>query len=148
MNIYRLHRAARAPSDYTGAMLAGGRWNPIGSAMLYASRHLSLACIEVLVHVDKSQLPRDYVWSRAELRDEPRFLEMQDSRDIGSCQRAGLSWLRMSDQLGVQVPSVIIPEEFNVLLNPNHAEYSRLLWIQPQPFRFDPRLFASEPHIL
>ena len=61
-----MHRSARAAADYTGAMLAGGRWNPIGTPMLYTAQHLSLACIEVLVHLDKSQLPRDYVWSRAE----------------------------------------------------------------------------------
>ena len=58
-----MHRSARALGDYTGAMLAGGRWNPIGTPMLYTARHLSLACIEVLVHLDKSQLPRDYVSS-------------------------------------------------------------------------------------
>jgi hypothetical protein len=57
-----MHRAARRASDYTGAMLAGGRWNPIGTPMLYTAEHLSLACIEILVHVDKNQLPRDYVW--------------------------------------------------------------------------------------
>ena len=145
MNIYRLHRAARAPADYTGAMVAGGRWNPIGAAMLYTARHLSLACIEVLVHLDKGQFPRDYVWSRTELHDEPQSLTVQRLNEVVSCQAAGLSWLRMSGQLAVQVPSVLIPEEFNVLLNPNHVDYSGLVWNDPQPFRFDPRLFASEP---
>ena len=56
MQVYRMHRAARAAGDYTGAMLAGGRWNSIGAPMLYTARYLSLACIEVLVHLDKSQL--------------------------------------------------------------------------------------------
>ena len=37
MEIYRLHRSVRAAADYTGAMLAGGRWNPIGTPMLYRS---------------------------------------------------------------------------------------------------------------
>jgi RES domain-containing protein len=62
MKIYRMHRAARAPGDYKGATVAGGRWNPIGTPMLCAARHLSLARVEVLVHLDKSQLPRGYVW--------------------------------------------------------------------------------------
>ena len=145
MNVYRLHRAARAPADYTGAMLAGGRWNPIGAAMLYTARHLSLACLEVLVHLDKSQFPSDYVWSRADLRDDPQFLEAQKANDVVPCQTAGLSWLRMSGQLAVQVPSVLIPEEFNVLLNPNHVHYAGLEWTEARPFSFDPRLFASEP---
>ena len=61
MTIYRMHRAKRPAGDYRGAMVAGGRWNPIGTAMLYTAEHLSLACLEVLVHLDKDQLPRDYV---------------------------------------------------------------------------------------
>jgi len=68
-----MHRARRLASDYRGAMVAGGRWNPIGVSMLYAAAHLSLACLEIHVHVDKGQLPRDYVWSKAELPD-PRDL--------------------------------------------------------------------------
>jgi RES domain-containing protein len=55
-------------------MVAGGRWNPIGIPMLYTAEHLSLACLEVLVHLDKGQLPRDDVWSKAELTDIPDLL--------------------------------------------------------------------------
>jgi RES domain-containing protein len=47
MTIYRLHCAARSAVDYTGAMLAGGQWNPIGTPMLYTAEHLSLACLEI-----------------------------------------------------------------------------------------------------
>ena len=74
-------------------MVAGGRWNPIGVAMLYTARHLSLACIEVLVHLDKGQFPRDYVWSRSELRDVPQLSEIYRLNDVVSCQAAGHSWL-------------------------------------------------------
>jgi RES domain-containing protein len=69
MTIYRMHRASRSAADYRGAMIAGGRWNPIGVPMLYTAEHLSLACLEVLVHLDKGQLPREYVWSRSSLLD-------------------------------------------------------------------------------
>jgi RES domain-containing protein len=69
-----MHRSARAAGDHTGAMLAGGRWNAIGMPMLYTAEHLSLACLEVLVHLDKGQLPRNYVWSKAELPDRPEAL--------------------------------------------------------------------------
>jgi hypothetical protein len=51
-------------------------------------------------------------------------------------------------QLAIQVPSVIIPEEFNVLLNPGHIGYKRLVWSDPRLFRFDPRLFIAEPQTL
>jgi hypothetical protein len=54
----------------------------------------------------------------------------------------------MRKQLAVRVPSAVISEEFNVLLNPNHAAYGSLVWSEPRLFRFDPRLFAAEPYTL
>jgi len=148
MKIYRMHRSARGAGDYTGAMLAGGRWNRIGTPMLYAAQHLSLACIEILVHLDKGQLPRDYVWSRAELPEVPEFLQFGSLNNIGSCQEGGDRWVSTMNQLAVRVPSVVIPEEFNILLNPAHVAYNTLAWSEPQPFRFDPRLFTAEPQTL
>jgi RES domain-containing protein len=145
MNIYRMYRSARAAADYTGAMLAGGRWNPIGTPMLYTAQYLSLACIEVLVHLDKSQLPRDYVWSRTSLPNTPGTLPCGNLTRIASCQAAGHAWVSAGDQLAIQVPSIVIPEEFNILLNPNHTGCANLVWSEPRPFRFDPRLFIVEP---
>lgn len=148
MTVYRMHRLVRAAGDYTGALLAGGRWNSIGTPMLYTAQHLSLACLEILVHLDKSQLPRDYAWSRADLSHVPEFLDNARLDEISSCQQAGNIWIRSANQLSIQVPSVIIPGEFNVLLNPTHANYKALAWSESQPFRFDPRLFVAEPQTL
>jgi RES domain-containing protein len=148
MTVYRMHRSARAAKDYTGAMLGGGRWNPIGTPMLYAAQHLSLACIEVLVHIDKGQLPRDYVWSKSELSSPMGLLSFDDLNHVASCQLAGDRWVRESGELAIKVPSVVIPEEFNILLNAIHAGYNSLRWSDPRPFRFDPRLFVAEPYPL
>jgi RES domain-containing protein len=148
MKVYRMHRSERAPGDCTGAMLAGGRWNPIGTPMLYASEHLSLACIEILVHLDKGQLPRDYVWSSTELTETPGLLRFENLNDMKSCKAAGHRWVHAAGALAVQVPSVVIPEESNILLNPEHAGYNDLVWSEPRPFRFDPRLFIAEPQTL
>jgi RES domain-containing protein len=148
MKIYRMHRAVRAAADYSGAMLAGGRWNPIGTPMLYTAKHLSLACLEILVHLDKSELPRDYVWSWTDLPQNPERLQFDDLNHVSSCQAAGHSWVRTAGELAVQVPSVVIPAESNFLLNPAHEGYSKLFWDEPRPFRFDPRLFGSEPRTL
>jgi RES domain-containing protein len=90
MKIHRMHRSARAAKDYTGAMLAGGRWNPIGTPMLYTAQNLSLACLEILVHLDRSQLPVDYVWSRAELADPPSALQHTDLKSIEPARRRGI----------------------------------------------------------
>jgi RES domain-containing protein len=143
-----MHRARRAAGDYRGAMVAGGRWNPIGIPMLYTAEHLSLACLEVLVHLDKGQLPSDYVWSKTELPYTPELLSDAIPSTVSACQAAGQAWIAGRMELAIRVPSVIISEEFNVLLNPHHAEYESVIWSEPRAFRFDPRLFAAEPQTL
>ena len=143
-----MHRIRRPAADYRGAMMAGGRWNPIGIPMLYTAEHLSLACLEVLVHLDKGQLPRDYVWSKTELAVAPGVLANIASPSVSHCQTAGEAWVRERVELAGRVPSVIIPEEFNILLNPRHEGYDAVRWSDPRPFHFDPRLFVAEPHTL
>jgi len=104
MEVYRLHRAAHLTADYTGAFRAGGRWNAIGTPMLYAAEHLSLACIEVLVHVSKTQLPVDYVWSKAELPEKPRVLVIRLPDSATACQEIGSDWISNVQELAVRVP--------------------------------------------
>jgi len=148
MNIYRMRRATRPAADYRGAMLAGGRWNPIGIPRLCTAEHLSLACLEVLVHLDKSQLPRDYVWSKAELPGSANVFRMAIPAEVTACQIAGERWIREGQQLAIRVPSIIVPEEFDILVNPNHTGYAALAWSEPRPFQFDRRLFVSEPRVM
>jgi len=116
--------------------------------MLYTAQHLSLACLEVLDHVDQGQLPRDYVWSKAELSEIPELLSHTVPPTVSDCQATGEAWVLQRQQLAVRVLSVLIPEEFNVLLNPRHSAYESVLWSEPRPLHFDPRLFAAEPRVL
>ena len=145
MLIYRLHRAVREAADYTGAVLAGGRWNSPGTPMLYASQHLSLACLEILVHLDKTELPLAYVWSSTELLHDPEPLETENPFDRGACRARGGEWVQKAGDLARLVRSIVIAEEFNVILNPKHHQYGDLIWSIPHPFRFDTRLFTFEP---
>jgi hypothetical protein len=68
-------------------------------------QHLSLACVEILVHLDKSELPRDYFWSSTESQGTLEFLQFSDLNHISSCQSAGRSWVHTGGQLAAQVPS-------------------------------------------
>jgi RES domain-containing protein len=86
-----MHRGARAAANYSGAMEAGGRWNPIGTPMLYTAQHRSRACVEILVHLDESEFPRDYVWSWTELHGAPELLQFNDLDHVSSCQAVGHS---------------------------------------------------------
>ena len=86
-------------------------------------------CVEILVHLDKSELPRDYVWSWTEFNETPAFLQFEDLDQVSACQAAGRSWVRTAGRLSVLVPSVVIPQEFNILLNPTHTEYTDLFGV-------------------
>jgi RES domain-containing protein len=122
-----------------------GRWNPIGTPMLYTADHLSLACIEVLVHLHKGQLPGDYVWSKAELTYSREVLSSAFLSSVSAGQDAGEAWIRKWNQLAIRVPSMIIPEEFNILLNPRRTAYESVIWSEPHPFHFDARLSRPNP---
>jgi RES domain-containing protein len=79
---------------------------------------------------------------------EAEYLEATDFRgdlrDADATRRAGQSWATQMKSLGLLVPSVIIPTEMNVLLNPLHSSFSNVTWSDPAPFEFDPRLLKAE----
>ena len=141
--MWRLARRPFIAMDGAGARLYGGRWNRRGLAMVYCAEHLSLAVLEVLVHLelDPEDFPADYVKIPIEIprsvkldRIERLPDEMRQTVEIGS------RWYRSGKTLGLLVPSVIVPEERNLLLNPTHPYFPRLKVLDAQPFRFDPRL--------
>jgi RES domain-containing protein len=109
--------------------------------MLYASTSLSLACLEILVHLGPDQIPPDYVYSSAQLIGPVETADFHgDLADEDATQRFGHSWAMSRQSLTLLVLSIVIPVEFNVLLNPVHPSYSDVIWSDPEPFQFDPRL--------
>jgi RES domain-containing protein len=141
MRLFRLHRGHRAAADYQRSLIQPNRWNPAGVPMLYCSGALSLACLEILVHLGPDEIPPDYVYSSAELSAAPETSEFRgDLADEEATRRLGRSWATARQSLALLVPSVVIPVEFNVLLNPVHAGYTDVIWSAAEPFRFDRRL--------
>lgn len=129
----------------------GGRWNREGLPVAYAAEHLSLAALETLVHVSTSEslpdqvaipcdIPNDLAtdtWTDEDLPDNWRTVEGNpELRALGS------DWLRDGECCVLFVPSVVIPEENNVLINPTHPEFAALDIGAPRAFRFDPRLLS------
>lgn len=132
-----------------GAKLSGGRWNRIGSAVVYASSSIALACLETVVHLSATGLPLNrYVvridipsdlWKAAVVAD-PAHLVGWDAEPYGvTSQRYGEAWLRGGASALLRVPSVIIPEEFNVLINPAHPDRRRIAAVKLRRFQYDPR---------
>ena len=91
-----------------------------------------------------NQIPADYVYSGASLGYMPPHADYRgDIGDELSTRRFGQWWATQRNELAIRVPSVVIPIEFNVLLNPTHADFNQVAWEVPEPFRFDPRLLRG-----
>lgn len=132
-----------------GARLAGGRWNPKGLPVVYTASSLALAALETLVHADEDLLPTDLVYFAVDLPDA-LSIELVTLDDLPSdwrgypppesLQEIGATWFAKQTSAVLAVPSAVIPEENNILLNPLHPDFAKLRWGSPHPFQWDPRL--------
>jgi len=146
---WRIVPANRAGDAFAGqgAKVYGGRWNSPGFAVVYASQHKSLAALELLVHLSP-RIGRRFKAFSFHFPDS--LMESTSRRDLppdwrqepppASTQHVGDAWLRRARSAVLAVPSIIIPEEWNYLLNPAHAEFHKITTAKPQDFIFDPRL--------
>jgi RES domain-containing protein len=153
MRLWRICRrryAAEAASG-EGAYRYGGRWNSRGVRIVYASTSLALAAIETFVNLEPRLLPEDLVSIEGEisegleierLRVEALPTHWHRSRDE-SLARFGDEWIRAGQTVALLVPAATIPGEWNVLLNPAHAEFSKVKFDPPRPFEFDVRMFRG-----
>lgn len=140
----------REPYSGRGARLYGGRWNSPGVSMAYASATLSLAALELLVHVSRSLLLPKYLsvachFPEALIEDlDPSRLppEWQDFPAPPELVSIGDAWVRSRSSAVLKVPSAVIPMDYNYLLNPDHPDF-RLVDIEPpRPFALDYRLLT------
>jgi RES domain-containing protein len=153
MLVYRITKKEHSALDGSGGLLAPGRWHKKGNLVIYTSEHASLAAWEKIVHVTSlKNLPENLVLVRIEI---PEFVEIQSIpqdvlvRDwngfpyIPETMEYGSSFLKEKKHLAIRVPSVIIPDEYNILLNPLHPDIFHCKIIDTIPFAFDYRLFKS-----
>lgn len=139
--------------DGEGARLYGGRWNRPGTRVVYAAEHLSLAALELFVHLDPEDAPRVLHRFRVELPDDaierlPRDRLPPSWRDYpapGTTAAIGTEWARRGEALALLVPSAVVPEEHNVLLNPAHPRFRKLARERAEPFSLDPRMWKRRP---
>ena len=155
LNAYRLceRRHAQAGRAFRGegARLAGGRWNQPGITVVYAASSLSLASLEFLAHFESGEdIPKLACFN---LRFEERLVTTleqlpPDWRQIpapSGTQDLGAQWCNSGRSAVLRAPSVIIPSEFNFVLNPAHPDYKRIEIGPAEPFSIDPRLLGSGP---
>lgn len=136
--------------DGKGAKVSGGRWNRIGTPMVYCASHRSLACLETLVHLARHPLPLnrflveitvpESAWAAAAEVDAARLVGW-DAEPAGGVSLAwGTNWARSGTTLLARVPAIVMPEEFNVLINPAHADIGAVRARKVRRFTYDARL--------
>jgi RES domain-containing protein len=156
MRVWRLCRARHASTAFSGegARLASARWNSEGVAMAYAAGSLSLAVLEVFVHLSAGERPQDMVSVSAEVPVDTRVIERAKREMLGrlsanwrfdhsETHAIGDEWALGGKSLLLPVPSVIIDGEWNALVNPEHPDARRIKVFETKPFRFDERMFKK-----
>lgn len=150
MRVWRVCSKKHQRFDGEGARRHGGRWNHQGTSVVYTSASLSLAALELFVHVDIDIAPADLMAIQADVPDSltieaikieslpknwRRYPAPEILKDIGT------AWAAKTSTVILAMPSVVIPEERNYLLNPAHRDFKRIRIHKPTPFRFDPRMW-------
>jgi len=147
MIVYRITLA-----KYANALIASGnpaRWNSKDVKAIYTAGSRSLACLENVVHRSSLGLKDDF---RTILIAIPDDLEIEEIKlsDLSThwqqylqypyTQKLGDEWTRKASTAVLKVPSAIIPEEHNYIINPLHGDFSRIQYLGNEPFNFDERL--------
>jgi RES domain-containing protein len=133
----------------TGAKYTGGRWNPAGMAVTYTSENIALAVHETIVHLRSGGLPLNRFLVRVDVPDEVWAARRVLTPPVGwdavpagmTSIQAGEAWLQSMASALLVVPSVIVPEETNVLINPQHPDSLRVSATPLRKWFYDSRYF-------
>jgi RES domain-containing protein len=153
MIVYRLSKS-RYSKDLSGrgAEIAGGRWNSKGTAMVYTGQSRALCTVEIAVHTTLGNVPMDYDLVTLEIPDKTGVHEVspydlpadwKSFPHAHATQEIGDLFTRSAKYLVMCVPSAVIQDEYNYLINPRHTDMSKIKLIKVEPFSFDPRLFGK-----
>jgi RES domain-containing protein len=150
VRVWRICSRKHRRFEGEGARRYGGRWNHTGTSIVYTSASLSLAALELFVHVDIDTVPGELVAIEAEIpntlnigavrieslpRDWRRYPAPDALKDIGT------AWAKKASTAILALPSAVIPAERNYLLNPAHRDFKRIRLRKPVAFRFDARMW-------
>jgi RES domain-containing protein len=146
--VYRLVRGERTREALSGegARLYGGRWNPPGAAVVYASASRALAVLETFVHLALEARSMRFVLCTIVLPPRAGLTHHDGERpprSFGESQEIGRRWLNGGRTLALVVPSIIVPHEANYVLSVGHAQFGRLA-VTHEHFSFDDRLWRSK----
>jgi RES domain-containing protein len=152
MEVYRI-----CLEEYSRDLFASGfrgRWNLKGSFVIYTAGSRALACLENVVHRSGEGLKSIFKVVVIEVPDalaceriEPGQLpaEWHKTSNYPLCQPLGEAWYQRRSAAVLQVPSSIIPNEYNYILNTRHPDFKAIRIVRWEDFDFDPRIKAQDP---
>ena len=133
----------------TGAKIKGARWNTPGSSMLYTAQSISLSVLELLVHIGFKDIQNFYHLLAISIPDDTALSEINIVKlkkdwleDEDYTAFMGTEFLKNNENLILKVPSAIITEEYNFLINPYHPDFKKVKIKKSNPFIFDQRLYT------
>jgi RES domain-containing protein len=133
----------------TGAKLFGGRWNTKGFAMLYTSEHISLSALEMLVHNNFQDFAVPLSLLKIQLPLPTKIKEIKNYKlkedwqnDASFTKFIGNEFVKSESDLFLKVPSAVVTEENNVLINPLHKDFKKVKIVEQKIFRTDKRFFT------
>ncbi len=149
MQVYRISKDAYI-RDLTGigAKSVGGRWNFKGIAVLYASSSISLSVLECLAHFPAAFAPKDMAIATISIPNtfitEVKLNTLPENwREVPSprvLKELAYEWIKSQESLVLKVPSIIVPQEFNYIINPFHQDFQKVILENVNPFSFDNRV--------
>jgi len=150
LTAWRIVKAKRLSNafDGEGARLFGGRWNSPGVPMVYLAGSRALAALEMAVHLDRSTLLASFALIEcsfdeslvAGLASSALPSDWKTSPPPLALATLGDTWVKEAKTAILAVPSAVIEEELNFLLNPGHPDFAKVKISTPRRFDFDPRL--------
>ena len=150
MVLYRLVNCLYADDlSGNGARLYGGRWNSEGKAMVYLASSRSLAVLEALAHLSPTNMPGEFCMLTIEAPDDFEEVDAatlppdwQEYPEIEILKQTGNYFLKNKKNLLLKVPSALVNEEFNYLMNPLHPKADLVKIVSKKSFSFDERLLT------
>ena len=153
MRLWRLIKTKYAATafDGEGARMYGARWNSPGTRVAYAADNSALAVLEILVHLTSGAILSSYSLVSATIPDgfvkDIRKLTLpvnwNSSPAPPRVQSIGDQWIRSRASLALRVPSAIVSGSSNILINPEHPDFTHFVVDGIEPFAFDSRLLRS-----
>lgn len=144
MQLWRVSNFADLSGN--GGVMFPARWHNAGRPILYAAESPAGALLEILVHVDREDVPDDFQLIEMEVDDAASVEALEQTElppnwrdDLMATRAIGDEWLSQGRSLVLRVPSILAPRTWNALLNPQHRDAPRMRIIGTERFPFDGR---------